>query len=259
MRRLVAILVVALAAPLGAKVWVTAYRCDEVTPLAAVDPNHPTVYRDIMVGTRLALIISSDAPAFWLGRLLLPWDYEQNALLTGRGLTPPPPGVPAYSTYQDSRFDAAGTRASVRDFENVRGIGLEFRSDYTPYLVPGFHPAYPGDWFVVDYRARQTGVARVDLYDSFASPSGPIQTLSFTHVPSRDFNSDTIVDFRDFALMASHWGSAVSTDPNSRSSALDLDANTRVDFGDLALFSEYWLERADCVKSAGDPNHPPSP
>jgi hypothetical protein len=82
----------------------------------------------------------------------------------------------------------------------------------------------------------------------------PIQTLSFTHVPSRDFNGDTIVNFQDLALLASHWGS--KADPNSPDAAFDLNADRRIDLGDLALFSEYWLERTDCSKAATNPNKP---
>jgi len=58
-------LAIALAPAALAKVWTTVYGCDGVTPLEAVDPNHPTVYRDIMVGTRLVLVVSSDQDEYW--------------------------------------------------------------------------------------------------------------------------------------------------------------------------------------------------
>ena len=60
---LVLALVAALTPVAAAKVWVTVYQHDGKTPLAAVDADHPNVYRDIMVGTRLTLVISSDSSA----------------------------------------------------------------------------------------------------------------------------------------------------------------------------------------------------
>jgi len=215
-----------------------------MTPLAAADANHPAVYRDIMVGTELALIISSDAPGYWLGRLQLSWDNEKYATLSGRGSLNTVPGTPL-STYAASCFGPAGTGATVRDYVNVSGIGLELRTPVTGSRE-GAMPAVPGDWFVVDYRARQTGVCRVDLYDLLVDFAVPAQTLTFTHVPSRDFTGDGMVDFRDFTRLASHWGSTVSSDPNSPDSTVDLNGDNRVDFDDLALFSEYWLEQTDC-------------
>ena len=71
---LVLVLAVALTSVAAAKVWVTVYQYDGKTPLAAVDANHPDVYRDIMVGTRLTLVISSDTADKWSGNLELSWD-----------------------------------------------------------------------------------------------------------------------------------------------------------------------------------------
>jgi hypothetical protein len=133
--------------------------------------------------------------------------------------------------------------ATVRDVVDSRRIGLVFSSDHTPYITGG-HPAYPGDWFVVDYHAEQVGSSEVGLYDLLVGDDVPMQTLSFTHVPSRDFNSDTIVNLKDFALLASRRRSAV--DPNSDPEAtVDLDADHRVGASDLASFSQYWLARTD--------------
>ena len=85
-------------------------------------------------------------------------------------------------------------------------------------------------------------------YDFSVSFDVPIETLAFTHVPSRDFNGDTVVDFKDLALLASHWD--LNADPNSPDGPFDLNADGRIDLGDLALFSEYWLERTDCGDSS---------
>ncbi len=254
MRKLVVILAVTLAAPSGAKVWVTPYRCDEMTPLAAVDPNQPTVYRDIMVGTRLVLIVHSDAGIYWLGRLLLSADAAQYATLSGRGYTATLPGkAVSYPNYRGSGLASAGGGARVRAVANALGTGFELTTTIAGAST-GTPPTVAGDWFVIDYRAQQVGVCDVALYDLDVDFYVPIQTLSFTQVPSRDFNSDAVVNFQDFTRLASSWNSATPPDPNSPETAFDLDGNARVDFRDIALFSEYWLERTDCSGPAGDPN-----
>ncbi len=246
------VLVIAMAvAPLAfAKVWTTVYRCDETTPLAAVDANHPTVYRDIMVGTRLVIVVSSDAPGLygdhqlWSGGLVISRDDWQRGTLSGRGYNE------QRRNYDGSTLAAAVLlgRASAQYREYLQpdtGNGFDLR--------PGQY-SIAGDWFVLDYHAKQTGSCDVGLYDFDASIDVPLETLSFTHVPSRDFNGDTIVNFRDLALLASRCGTVVAPDPNDRNAPFDLDANGRVDVGDIASFSEYWLERTDCGKPVTDPN-----
>jgi hypothetical protein len=265
MKKLLVLVLAGLLTPIaGAKVWVTVYQYDGKTPLTAVDANYPDLYRDIMVGTRLTLVISSDTADKWGGNLALSWDDALYGTLSGRGLTPPAPGSALkYSTYKGSCLDAAGTKATVIDLWNDHSIiGLNFGNDVIPYVTGG-HPAYPGDWFVVDYYAEQAGECRVEFHghdlvghapDRNAVPViGPellLQTLSFQHVPSRDFNGDTVVDFRDFARFAAHWRSA--PDPNAGAgAAFDLRPDNWIDSSDLTSFSQYWLERTDC-------NEPPA-
>ena len=246
MKKLFVLALAAAVTPMAAaRVWTSVYRYDGRTPVKCIDPNHPDAYGDVMVGTRLTLVVSSDASDYWLGSLLLSWDDAQHAKLSGRGYTAPPPGSPIkFATYRDSCLDAAGTKAIVRDLADSEGIGLSLSNCITPY-VSGGHPAYPGDWFVVDYHAEQVGNCDVGLYDLFASDDMPMEMISFTHVPSRDFNTDTVVNFKDFALLASHWRSAI--DPNSSGeAAVDLKADRRVDVSDLMSFSRYWLEQTDC-------------
>jgi len=254
MRTLFVLLSAVAVAPMAlAKVWTTVYRCDEMTPLATVDPNQPTVYRDIMVGTRLVILVSSDKGGYWLGSLQSSEEDAQYGTLMGRGYQATVPGTSIKRpNYRDSLLPSAGgTKAQVRPYAGVSGIGLEFNSDAV---------AVPGDWFILDYQARQAGSCDLGLYDLYASGDVPLETLSFTHVPSRDFNGDTIVDFRDFALLASRCGAAVPPDPNDPDAPFDLDANGRIDWGDITLFTEYWLERTDCDKPAAHSSEPaPSP
>jgi len=234
-------LVVAMTPAVGAKVWTSVYHWDGVTLLDAADPNHPTVYRDIMVGTRLVIVIGSDTKGPWSGGLLFSWDHWIYGELAARGYNE------KARNYDGSCLVAAGARPFARVAQDTNRVGLQFnaRAD-----------GVPGDWFAVDYHAKQLGSCDIGLYNWTAGFDVPIATLSFSHVPSRDFNRDSIVDFEDFTLLASHWGSAVHPDPNRIEAQVDLNADGQIDSADLALFSEYWLERTD----RNEPNSPmPAP
>jgi hypothetical protein len=241
MKTLLALAAVVVITPIAtARVWTTVYGCDEVTPLAPVDPNHPTVYRDIMVGTHLTIVVSSDTAEHWAGRLLLSWDDVNEATLSGREYDPELPN------YKGSCLPAAGSRPGAWDYLGPEAVGLEFLSD--------LFNAAPGDWFVFDYRAEQVGSVDVVLCDLFSGFDAPIETLSFTHVASRDFNRDGTINFKDLVLLGGYWGLIDASSPNSAPPTFDLSADGRIDTGDLALFSEYWLERMDCSEPLPDPN-----
>jgi hypothetical protein len=72
-------------------------------------------------------------------------------------------GAFRFSAYKDSALNAAGTKAYVRDVYGSDGIGLDLRNDPWLYIGGSGHPAYPGDWFVVDYYAEQAGPCGVNL------------------------------------------------------------------------------------------------
>ena len=132
----VLVLAVALTSVAAAKVWVTVYQYDGKTPLAAVDANQPDVYREIMVGTRLTLVISSDTADKWGGNLELSRDDAPYGTLSGRGFTyvfPRPDHKIKIPTYKDSCLDAAGTKATVMDCMDDYSIGLNFGNDTNPY------------------------------------------------------------------------------------------------------------------------------
>ena len=131
----------------------------------------------------------------------------------------------------------------MRYLERLEGVEFNLGVDYN---------SFAGDWFVFDYHAQQVGTCTVGLHEMSADWNVPIQTLSFTHVPSADFNGDALVDFQDLALLASHWGAPA--DPNGPEAAFDINADGRIDTTDLASFSDHWLERTDCTKTATDPN-----
>jgi hypothetical protein len=235
---------VVILAPLAmARVWTSVYRCDEVTPLAPIDANHPTVYRDIMVGTHLVIVISSDSNEPWSGSLRLSWDDANEATLSARGFDR------ESGNYKGSCLEAAGSKALVMEYLDAAGLGFQY-SNYAP-------DATSGDWFVFDYRAEQTGLVSLGMYEAGLDSDVLIETFSFTHVASRDFNGDGIVAFEDFALLSKGWDSPVGSDANRAGPGFDLNADGRIDIGDLALFTEYWLERTDCNEPASDPNDSP--
>ena len=248
MRMLAAIatsIILASVAPTG--VFVTVYRCDGTTPVALKDPNTLHVYSDVMVGTRLVLVVSSDKPwkdiTGWLGGLQLTRDDWERGKLLGRGYDPnnPDPG------YQDSCLPAAGVPNFTFGIEPTV-IFLEYLgvdSSYVGFQLTTLGNAFAGDWFVLDYVAEKVGSCSVGLYDYWLSLDVPQETLTFNQVPSRDFDGNGIVDFADFASLAAHWRQQV--DPSAIAVCPDdLDSDQVIGPRDLAMFSDYWLERTDC-------------
>ena len=240
-------IVVLLPVAVSAEVSVSVYLPDGRTALGPVEPNLIRVYPDIMVGTRLVLVVHSDTPGYWFGGLLLTWNNWVVGNVSARGENS---GLPELS-YEESVLPAAGTGAVVQDCIEPSLVGFELVS-YVD-AVAGDWFAVAGDWFALDYHAEQIGLCYVGLYDYGFSLSLPIEVLLFNHVPSRDFNADTLVDFMDFAGLASQWGQEVPLGSAVRT-PFDLDADGYVGFADVALFSEFWLERTDCNGPATDPN-----
>jgi hypothetical protein len=202
---------------------------DGKTPLELADPNVPFVYRDIMVGTQLTIIVSSDVGGYWDGALLISGADRDYGTLSGRG----------YSSvtldWEGSRFDAAGDRARVYEWEDA----VHDRFD-----LYGHRTAVPGDWYILEYTATAAGTCNVGFYD-YSQPHGmelPFYELTFHHVVTRDFNEDTWVDFMDFAIFASYWQRGTCDDPEWCEGA-DLDSDGDVDIDDLVFFGKYWLAR----------------
>lgn len=202
---------------------------DGNTPFPPLDPNDPCVYPDVMVGTELTIIVSSDTGEYWSGALAIADANRDYGVLSARD----------YNEYtldwEGSRFPAAGVEASVLDWEEDPGI-----DGFTLYT--GFTGVEANDWFIIDYNALEIGDCNVGFYDHNVNWFEPIYYLTFSHVRSRDFNGDTKVDFTDFVVLASYWQEAVCYDPNWCEGA-DLDIDGSVDIYDLALFVDYWLEK----------------
>ncbi|MGA1979871.1 MAG: hypothetical protein ABSG99_04815 [Sedimentisphaerales bacterium] len=206
---------------------------DGNTPLELADPCIPFVYRDIMVGTKLTIIIDSNVAEYWYGGALVVEEAEMAniGLLYGRGYDD--------FGYPGSCLPAAGEDAYVWETFMFPGPGFE------PY---GGSDPNVGDWFIFDYNALDIGDCNVSFYyyEEIEGEMVPIliHTLTFHHVRTCDFNEDTKVDFADFAVFASYWQATDCSAPGW-CEGTDLDTDGNVDFDDLMLFCEYWLEKTE--------------
>jgi len=234
------VLSIGLASVSAGEVFVHVFRCDGKTPVPLADPNVPNAFSDIMVGTRLVLLVSSDTGGIWWGGLQLTWDNWERGQLTGRGSDSNSPPF----NCEDSVLPAAGSQATASFMVPTDGalFDLSTNSD-----------AVSGDWFVLDYHALKVGTCSTGLFDYNIDFFTPQKVLSFTHVPTRDFKSDTIVNFKDFALLASRWRQATLPEPNAVS-PFDLNADRFIGIRDIERFSDYWLQRTDCNEP-----QPPAP
>jgi len=246
--------VAVLATATWAGVWPVVCCYDEKTPLEVVDSNGPTVFRDIMVGTRLTIIIRSDEAVQFGGGLIMSQEDSAFGELQPRGTGD------KWWNYPDSCRYEAGSDAQAWFVVDPFSVGVDFVNTFHGG-DRRFRDAVPGDWFIVDYHALQTGSCEIGFYDYSLFPPDtpsdlfvPLETLLFHHVPTRDLNADRVVNLKDFAACASQAGASPQTDSNGLDAATDLDTNHRVDLDDLRLFSDFWLERTDAPLPAADPN-----
>lgn len=162
---------------------------DGNTPLELADPNIPFVYRDIMVGTKLTIIVDSNIAERWDGGLFIIGSDRDYGVLSGRDYND------TTHDWEGSRFEAVGDRARVYDVQEDMQSGFD---------LFGHRRAVAGDWFIIDYIATNVGNCHVSFYD-YSGPGGidfPIYDLVFSHVPTCDFNNDAKVNFTDFTVFA---------------------------------------------------------
>jgi hypothetical protein len=201
------------------------YIGDSNTPLELADPCVPWVYRNIMVGTHLTIIVNSKRDGRWEFGELSIWGTNRNfGLLNCRG-----------TECENSRLPAAGSYSIVESFEEDESNGFRFSTD---------QDAVAGDWFIIDYNATNAGVCPVAFFDGDVSWDDPLYEMLFTHIPSCDFNGDNIVNFADFSLFGSYWGVSGCADPDG-CGKVDLDGNGTININDLGLFADFWLERTN--------------
>jgi hypothetical protein len=223
------VLILATATVCTGEVFPQVYLADSNTPLSLRGPNIPFVYRDIMVGTRLTIIIYSNVAEYWSGSLTIADANMDLGVLSAR--RPQNDG-----DWKGSHLLAAGKEAAVYDWEEAGIDGFD--------LYTGSTGIQAGDWFIIDYNAINIGTCTVGFYDYGISWDQPIYYLKFSHVRTQDFNKDTRVDFTDFAIFASRWQENECGDPDW-CEGTDLDTSGTVDTNDLMSFAEYWLEKTE--------------
>ncbi len=215
------VLLIATVPAAHAEVFTRVCLADGNTLLELADPCIPYVYRPIMVGTHLTIIISSDTNEEWDGGVLTLWDANLNY-----GVLPGGSPLPAAG-------DDAVVWPWIDSSEEHYAEGLALGGGRNPSIA---------DWFIVDYNAISTGNCSVFFYDWDGYPDTQLYQMSFTHVRTRDFNNDGIVNFEDFAVFGLNWHRTDCSEPENCSGA-DLDADGDVGISDLKQFAEYWLEK----------------
>jgi len=230
-KRLISFILLLVAAPAAhAEVFTRVCLADGNTPLKLADPCIPFVYRPIMVGTHLTIIIDSNATDYGNGALTI-WDANQNY------------GRLFIRDFNGSIFPAAGEMATVWEFLGTQTVDEVDHDTNGFQFSGGDNDATPGDWFIVDYNAISLGTCPVLFFDFMVEDwEHPLYQLSFTHVRTRDFNDDGIVSFEDFAVLGSNWHRTDCSEPEN-CSGTDLDTDGDVDYIDLKSFADFWLER----------------
>ena len=198
------------------------------TRVCLTDGNTPLEYQDIMVGTKLTMIVSSDVAEDWFngGALVIEGEDMQNrGELHGRDCE--------FGECPGSCLPDAGEWAAVWPTV-VPGHGFDLSGGEEPNA---------GDWFILDYNAIDIGDCNVIFYDYDVSEE-PVDIIPFHHVRTRDFDNNTKVDLADFAVLALYWQVTDCNDPNW-CEGTDLDTDGNVDVNDLMLFTNYWLEKTE--------------
>ncbi|OHB42567.1 MAG: hypothetical protein A2Y13_04605 [Planctomycetes bacterium GWC2_45_44] len=146
---------------------------DSNTPIELVDPNIPHIYQDIMVGTKLKIVVSSNTIEYWTGDIAIEEAYWLHGFLTPREPLP-----------------AAGDLSVIFEQEEpgIKWITLSTDGDNIA----------AGDWFIIDYNAVDAGDFSIGFYDYNISWDDPNYYICFSNVRTRDFNNDTVVNLRDY-------------------------------------------------------------
>jgi hypothetical protein len=236
-----------------AEVGTTVYLSEPNMVLEPIsDINGVVEYPEIMVGTKLAIVVDSNEEDKWTMGLFVEPPYMGLGTLEGRGYVDDPNYV-FPGDYRGSHYPAAGPYALVFDWSVPTREGFILDTDFGPDT---------GEWFGLDYTASEVGLCRVRLkywYPPTGTCTPPwcdphsqipeppeerlIEELVFRQVPSRDFDGDGVVGFTDYAILAGCWNELVS-DPNGPC-GVDLNGDALVDFTDFGLFADFWLERTE--------------
>lgn len=226
--------------------WVSA---DITVGVYEVDGNTPFDDRDIMIGEKLTIVVSSDTNDFWSGGLFTSGNHRLRATLSGRD------NDPNTRDCELSHYEAAGDIAKVTGWQDSSIWGFDL---YTSDINDSNFIA--GNWFIIDYEAEAIGDCNVGFYDYNTSWSDPNYYLYFYHIPTRDIKPDGVVDFLDFSILAPQWFAIDCNEPNWCQGA-DFDMDGDVDINDLGLFMDYWLwpNEGDEPAEPNEPNYPLDP
>ncbi len=183
------------------------------------DGNTPLLYNEVMVGTKLTLIVSSDTIVtndYYYDMVIERPDWDRGVLDEGSLLAAAHPDAFICFLHDDD--------AGQDGFE-YSGLGNI------------------GDWFLVDYNALQEGNCTVKLYENYFDNPVPIHESTFVHVPTRDFDNSKIVDFVDFTTFASYWQEQNCQGDCEKVNFHNTDS--KIDIDDLVMFCDYWLEETE--------------
>ncbi|MHC4192865.1 MAG: hypothetical protein ACYS8I_02785 [Planctomycetota bacterium] len=219
------------------QVTLKVYEGDGVTPFDSDD--------EIMVGTKLTLVISSDSNDYWSGGLFIRGDDRAFATLEGRDYDA------NTRDWTGSHYEDAGELAKVTAWHDSYIWGYDLLTFYPVDNNSGDNSTEAGDWFVIDYYADEAGDCNLEFYDYSISWDDPNYFITFSHVPTRDLNWDDVVNFVDYAIFSSRWNATACNDPNWCDGA-DLERDGDVDYNDLALFADYWLWPTSINESNAD-------
>ena len=192
------------------------------------DGTTPFTGREIMVGTRLTLIVSSDYGEYWSGGLFINGQNRALGALSARGEDP------NTGDWSGSHYEGAGDTARVSNWEDSAIWGFDL------YTSDSNSTAGNCDWFILDYEAIGAGDPNVGFYDYGVSWDDPNFFVGFSQVPSRDFNDDDSVNLLDYSIFSSYWLVNDCNDPNWCDHT-DIDTDGDVDIYDLISFADYWL------------------
>jgi hypothetical protein len=225
MRKYMLSVVIVFASLVCGQTNVYVYEADEKTPFN---------YRDIMVGTKLTLIVSSDSNDYWSGGLFIGGDNRVFGTLSSRDYDA------NTRDYTGSHFEEAGNLAKVTGWKDSSIWGFDMFTFYPTYGDSNSENTLSGNWFIIDYTAEKAGDCNVGFYDYSISWDVPVYYLAFTQLGSCDFNNDKKVDFHDYSTLVSNWN-RVDCDTPSWCDGTDLNLDGNVDFTDLAGFMDFWL------------------
>ena len=216
-----------------------------VLKVCEADGETPFDGRDIIIGTRLTIIVSSDCNDYWSGGLFIAGQDRAFGTLAGRDYDPNrlmyDPNRSLYGITQfirdwtGSHYEDAGELARVTAWKDSNIWGFDL---YTTDIDDSNFVA--GDWFIIDYYADEVGDCNVGFYDYNISWDDPNYCISFSHISTPDLNHNGVVNFGDLVIFASRWN-AIDCNYPDWCDGVDLDRDGDVDSDNLKPFIKYWL------------------